>query len=566
MANLNNQSKEQYIKKLEALNKEFEYKNTLLQIQNAISKLVMLKEDTKELIKEACNLLSSNQIFRLSFVLLYDSKQNLHIIKCFQAKEQFFGELEKALKDAYIPKCISKALDSKESKIIENDSKLCKTCNLKKYKTNELVKITSLEYNQNCYGFLFTYIKENGYNFNRIAQKLDEISEELAYGIYNINSEKEKIIYAKNLEKSEKKYRLLSNSAKDLIYAHDLDGKIIYANEAMLNFVDLKRKELIGQNVFDLTPNKEKESMLKRSNLRHSGNKSHLIYEIVAKKPNGEKIPLEVNSVPIMENGEIIGIHCVARDISERKEAEKALKKSKQEYQNAFNRAEFYKDLFAHDIRNILQGMLTGLQLIEFQLKQNINQSETIENLGTVKDQIERGQRLVLNIKKLSQITHDDLGLKSMEILPILNECVNNIKKIFTKRPMTIKINCENEEIRIKANELLGDLFENLIINSIKHNNNEHIEIMINISEIEQKQQKFIRFEFIDNAMGIKDSRKEILFQRAYFKRKKHEGLGLGLSLVKRIIDLYRGKIWVENRVKEDHSKGSKFIFEIPKF
>jgi signal transduction histidine kinase len=69
-----------------------------------------------------------------------------------------------------------------------------------------------------------------------------------------------------------------------------------------------------------------------------------------------------------------------------------------------------------------------------------------------------------------------------------------------------------------------------------------------------------IRIEFTDNGIGIEDARKEEIFLRAYNKDKSISGLGLGLSLVKKIIETYKGQIWVEDRIKGDYSKGSNFI------
>lgn len=67
-----------------------------------------------------------------------------------------------------------------------------------------------------------------------------------------------------------------------------------------------------------------------------------------------------------------------------------------------------------------------------------------------------------------------------------------------------------------------------------------------------------------ENLFVLEDARKEEIFLRAYNKDKSISGLGLGLSLVKKIIETYNGQIWVENRIKGDHSKGSNFIILIP--
>ena len=69
--------------------------------------------------------------------------------------------------------------------------------------------------------------------------------------------------------------------------------------------------------------------------------------------------------------------------------------------------------------------------------------------------------------------------------------------------------------------------------------------------------------EFIDNGLGIPDSKKDSIFDR-YGDYKGGKGLGMGLSLVKKIVAIFNGKIWVEDRVEGDYSRGSNFILLLP--
>lgn len=68
-----------------------------------------------------------------------------------------------------------------------------------------------------------------------------------------------------------------------------------------------------------------------------------------------------------------------------------------------------------------------------------------------------------------------------------------------------------------------------------------------------------------DNGQGISDKRKEILFREIKPLKRKADGMRMGLSLVKRVIDLYGGKIWVEDRIKGDYRQGSNFVLLLPK-
>ncbi len=110
-------------------------------------------------------------------------------------------------------------------------------------------------------------------------------------------------------------------------------------------------------------------------------------------------------------------------------------------------------------------------------------------------------------------------------------------------------------------------MFDNILFNSIIHNTNSNIDVQILISEIKEKNINFVKFEFLDNGIGIQASMKQEIFLRDsinYKREKVTSGIGLGLLLIKRILDKYKGKIKVEDRVPGDYSMGCKFIILIP--
>jgi len=107
---------------------------------------------------------------------------------------------------------------------------------------------------------------------------------------------------------------------------------------------------------------------------------------------------------------------------------------------------------------------------------------------------------------------------------------------------------------------LLLDVFENILNNAVKYNNNNEVKVLIRISKDTIDNNNFYKLEFIDYGIGISDEKKEIIFKKGHHDLKGGKGMGLGLSLVKKIIHMYNGKIWIEDRIKGDYSRGSKFI------
>jgi len=234
---------------------------------------------------------------------------------------------------------------------------------------------------------------------------------------------------------------------------------------------------------------------------------------------------------------------------------------SELKYQRLFEKANFYKDLFTHDILNILNAILLAADMISFDLN---NPKRIKKKVQLIKTHIKRGVKLISNVRKLFEIDQSKIPLKEINAYKVLKEVINLIKKTYLSKVINIELEPIDEKIIVKANDLLFDVFENIIINAIKYTNHSVIEILIRISKFTYQERKYFKFEFIDNGMGIPDKKKDKIFKAGFRGKKSTRGMGLGLSLVKNIILSYKGKTWVEDRIKGNFSKGSNFVVLIP--
>ena len=231
---------------------------------------------------------------------------------------------------------------------------------------------------------------------------------------------------------------------------------------------------------------------------------------------------------------------------------------------DAFNRVSFYKDLFIHDISNIINNIQLALKLSSG-LSGDPNELAKIrEKQEIIKNHIDRSIKLISNVRKLSQIEDSENPLIRLDLIEKLNETQTIIGTHYLEKDVEIQVESKYKNAFIRANELILDVFENLLINAIKYNENTKAEIQIRVSKSKKNRRIFIKLEFIDNGIGIKDSKKELIFQEGYKDEKLTKGMGFGLTLVVKILDKYEGEIWVENRVNGDHTKGSNFIVLIP--
>jgi signal transduction histidine kinase len=113
------------------------------------------------------------------------------------------------------------------------------------------------------------------------------------------------------------------------------------------------------------------------------------------------------------------------------------------------------------------------------------------------------------------------------------------------------------------ANELLHDVFANLVSNAIKHTG-DSANIVMTLDRLEDRNNWFYRVSVEDNGPGIPDDFKSLVFNRVLKGTARAKGMGLGLYLVKSLVDSYHGHVWVEDRMPGDYSRGAKFVVLLP--
>ena len=238
--------------------------------------------------------------------------------------------------------------------------------------------------------------------------------------------------------------------------------------------------------------------------------------------------------------------------------------KSKEKYREAFNRVSFYKDLLAHDINNILQNINSSCELISI-FSEDPLKSEKINDLNEIiKEQVIRGRKLIHNVRKLSKLEKAEFDLIKIDIHEVLKDAIEYILNRFQGREILFKVEISDKEHNIFANEFLIDVLENILLNAVIHNINQIVKILIKISKDVSNGVNYVKIEFNDNGIGIPDKKKKRIFKSDERIFNDGKGMGLGLSLVKKIVDSYKGKIWVKNRIKRDYSMGSNFVLLIP--
>ena len=298
-----------------------------------------------------------------------------------------------------------------------------------------------------------------------------------------------------------------------------------------------------------------------------------------AQIPGTPNEPSSIISVPLRIGDEMLGVMTLektpGKPYSEDEyrlmelfsvHAAMALKNSGrfQDIKTKVSAQKIYNILLTHDVANYNVPIHGFLELLIKDPKLDERQRRYVKGALVQSQNI---SNLIMDVRKLWNILESDstAELMPVDIVPLLHEIIREIKSSFLYTDIPIEMQYPDGSAVVMADPLVRDVLFNIVNNSAKFGDQKMVEISVrpNIAE----GHNYWRVEVRDQGKGITDERKPLLFQR--FEKldtsTAAEGHGLGLSVVKALVDRYQGKVWVEDRVKGDHSKGSVFIILLPK-
>jgi signal transduction histidine kinase len=276
------------------------------------------------------------------------------------------------------------------------------------------------------------------------------------------------------------------------------------------------------------------------------------------------------NDIPIVRNA----VYCFDLIWEEKENHDKTIKEKRH--------SELLFDLISHDIGNYHQAIDGSLDIITSLIKKNNNNDNNPNALSqnneriflfltTAKKALNKSQSLVDNIRRLERLyTQEDLKLTLKNLPGAINNAYTTVDKtLYDNNPQGKRIRFSikvvdgycTSDINVIAEDLLEEIFVNLFSNSVKYTESSEVKIDILIREYFIGEVKYWMITVSDYGKGIPDLMKKDLFERFYSQAK---GSGLGLSIVRTLVERYRGKVWVGDRVYEDYSKGTTFGMIFP--
>ncbi|HEX2271515.1 MAG TPA: PAS domain S-box protein, partial [Pyrinomonadaceae bacterium] len=210
------------------------------------------------------------------------------------------------------------------------------------------------------------------------------------------------------LRESEERYRELFENARDAIYVHDLKGNYISINRAAERLSGYKREEILGRNFSEFIAQEHIEQARDClfAKLAQSG---ETMYEVEVIAKDGRRVPVEVSSRAIYENGVIVGVQGTARDITERKQTQDTLRMFSRQLIEA---QEDERRRIARDLHDQIGQTLTAVKMNLYTIQRLCVTPETAPRIKDNIDAVDEALRLVRDLSvDLRPPLLDDLGL-----------------------------------------------------------------------------------------------------------------------------------------------------------
>ncbi|MBD1399654.1 PAS domain S-box protein [Pelovirga terrestris] len=340
-------------------------------------------------------------------------------------------------------------------------------------------------------------------------------------------------------------YQSILSASHDGFLALDTQGHILDVNPAYLTFSGYDREELLSRHISEMDVNENAEdAALHVTKVMTQGSN---LFESVHQRKDGSVWPAEVSTTYSPVNGG--RFFTFLRDITERKKAQWALELKNQELEQ-------FVYSVSHDLKSPLVTVRTYADMLRQDL-QSKDQQQITEDLKYIDKAANKMQQLLDALLHYSRIGRAETHAQTLSAHQLVDDCLSALAGILEKQQ--IKVSTSELPQQLHGDSLHFErVWQNLIENAVKYRGNQdqlHIEIGT------KQQGQDVIFYVRDNGMGIAPEHSERIFNLFSQLNPGSDGSGLGLALVKKIVSIYQGRIWVESA---GEGQGSCFMFTLP--
>lgn len=364
--------------------------------------------------------------------------------------------------------------------------------------------------------------------------------------------------YIKKIKEAEHKYRDIVQSQTEMICKFKLDGTVTFINKSYCNFFNVSEQEIIGRSFYHIIPEEYREKA-KSEIMSLSPSKPYSNYSQSIKGIDDKIYWISGTNMAFFDNdGNIIEIQAIGKDITSEKEIQNELRKAKEKAEESERIKSVFLENMSHEVRTPLNGILGFSNLLKTSFDSRSKMEEYIDLI------IQSGEQLLSIMDDLLEISLIETNQLKLHFTNIyLPNVIHNLYDYISDKITGDGIQL-NKNIPINGpNFLYTDgirlyqIFMKLLKNAIKFTKSGSVEF-----GYYQPGNNNIRFFVKDTGIGIPNEKKEIVFKK--FRQadesstRKYGGNGLGLSIAKALIENMGSKLQFESRP----NFGSHFYFD----
>lgn len=361
----------------------------------------------------------------------------------------------------------------------------------------------------------------------------------------------------RQLRRSKQTYGDILDGARDSIYVLDADGAFVSVNDSTAEMLGRDAKALIGRPITDVIDGERTDVAEAQAALSAAASGDTRRVELWAQRADGTSFPKDVRLQPATYFGEDVVLG-VGRDISERKERERALREAKETAETASRLKTAMLQNVSHELRTPLTSILSFAGILENQLS---GQNEKFARLVT-----KGGERLLETLEVVLKISRLDSGIETIECHPVdLQETARTAFESHRPRAeadgLSLDLELPERPVVARADrEALGQVLDQLLDNATKFTADGGA---VRIRVHGEPNAAVIEVE--DTGIGIREEVQDEIFEAFQQESKgldrKFEGSGLGLTVARLLVGEMDGRLEVDSEKDE----GSRFVVRLPR-
>jgi PAS domain S-box-containing protein len=350
-------------------------------------------------------------------------------------------------------------------------------------------------------------------------------------------------------------FKAVVEDGSDIIFIVDYDGEILYHNNSVKETLGYRANNLIGKNFFDYILPASLSDFKKayQASTKKRFNES-VEFQFLCKDKSYKY--LEFNSINLFQTEKIKGLILDCRDIAQRKkDAEELL------------RAQKAKELFLANISHEIRTPINGIAGLASLLNENPNSNDRTTYLHAIQSAANNLKVIINDILDLASIESGKLKFEQIgfNLNDLLHALINTFLFQASEKKIDLRYHLHEDANKIFIGDpvRLNQILLNLVNNSIKFTNHGYITVNCTVKKKDVKKY-ILEFEVRDTGIGIPKDKLKTIFesfsQADASVTRKYGGTGLGLTIVKQLVELQNGSI----NVKSNEGLGSTFTFSIP--